>query len=270
MNLPASRLLRVMNEAPRPFQLGDYLSKGFEFMNRNFGMLLAFMLLTLIFSGFAQSVPVVGFALSMALTPVFQIGYFQFAYAEIQEKRVDFAEFFKGFNKIGPLMVTYLLTLFLAILAVTPGLFLWYQAGFFDWLTEAMVDYPMINNMPDLGDMVDMQLFGLGTLVILVLGLSVMSLFSWSIYLVWFYDIAPLEALEASRKLIVRHWLVFIVFIIITALITGLGVLLCGVGVLYTAPAMACAQFFAFAGMTGLLDKDGFDQPDDTLDHFIA
>jgi len=97
-----------------------------------------------------------------------------------------------------------------------------------------------------------------------------MSLFSWSIYLVWFYDIAPLEALEASRKLIVRHWLIFILFIVVTNLITGLGVLLCLVGILYTAPAMACAQFFAFAGMTGLLDKDGFDQPDDTLDHFIA
>jgi hypothetical protein len=259
-----------MNEAPRPFILVDYLYKGFEFMNRNFGMLLAFMLLTIIFSGFAQSVPVVGFALSLALTPVFQIGYFQFTYAAIQEKRVDFADFFKAFNKIGPLLVTYLLTLFLAILAVTPGLLLWYQAGLYDWLAEAMVDYTMIDNMPVLSDMVDMQLFWLGVLAVLVGGVSVMSLFSWSIYLVWFYDIAPLEALEASRKLIVRHWLIFILFIVVTNLITGLGVLLCLVGILYTAPAMACAQFFAFAGMTGLLDKDGFDQPDDTLDHFIA
>jgi hypothetical protein len=270
MSLPASRLLRVMNEAPLPFRLGDYISKGFEFMNRNFGMLLAFMLVSTIFSLIAQAIPFVGLGAGLVLAPVFQIGYFQFAYAVTQENRVDFAEFFKGFNKIGPLMVTYALTLLLAVLAVSPGLFLWYQAGFFDWFLQVMADYPMIENLPALEELVDMQLFGFGALAILVGGLGVSSLFSWSIYLVWFYDIAPLEALEASRKLIIRNWFIFLVFLITTFLITGLGLLLCGIGVLYTAPAMVCAQFFAFAGMTRLLEKDGFDQPDDTLDHFIA
>ena len=48
MSLPASRLQRVLNDAPVPFSMGDYISKGFDFMNKNFGMLLGFMLVSMV------------------------------------------------------------------------------------------------------------------------------------------------------------------------------------------------------------------------------
>lgn len=269
MNLPASQLQRILNGTPKEFRLGDYISRGLKFMNDNFGMLLAFMLVSGVISSFLQIIPIAGIALSVLVTPVLQIGYAQFSYVVIRERRVEFGEFFKGFNKFGPLLATYLLTGIITLLAMLPGLILWYQAGMSAWLTELFAEYPFIESVPDLRDSVDMTLFWLGFLVMVAGALLVGTLFSWALFLVCFFDISPLDALNASRKLIARNWLLFIIFMIVAGLIAASGLLLCFVGILYTAPAMACAQFFAFSDATGILE-DPENQEPDIIDHFIA
>lgn len=269
MNLPASRLQRVLSDAPTQFRLGDYISQGFEFMNKNFGMLLAFMLLSFVISAFIQVIPIVGMFLSILITPVLQIGYAQFTYAAKRENRVDFAEFFKGFNKLGPLLATYLLTGVIGLLSILPGLLLWYQAGMLDWFMGIMEDYPFIENVPNLSDSVDMGLFWLGVLLMTAGVLVISVLFAWSLNVVWFFDVGPLEALNASRKLIARNWGLFVAFVLVAGLVAASGILLCGIGLLYTAPAMACAQFFAFADAARLFEGDDANEPD-LIDHFIA
>jgi hypothetical protein len=269
MNLPASRLQRVLSDAPTQFRLGDYISQGFEFMNKNFGMLLAFMLLSFVISAFIQVIPIVGMFLSILITPVLQIGYAQFTYGAKRENRVDFAEFFKGFNKLGPLLATYLLTGVIGLLSILPGLLLWYQAGMLDWFMGIMEDYPFIENVPNLSDSVDMGLFWLGVLLMTAGVLVISVLFAWSLNVVWFFDVGPLEALNASRKLIARNWGLFVAFVIVAGIIGASGILLCGIGLLYTAPAMACAQFFAFADVARLFEGDDANEPD-LIDHFIA
>lgn len=268
MNLPATRLQRILNEVPVPFNLGDYISRGFQFMNQNFGMLLGFTLVSILISFIAQIIPIVGIFLSLIITPVLQIGFAQFTYAVIRERRVDFNEFFKGFNKIWMLLATYLLTAIVSLLALLPGLILWYQAGVLDWFMGMMEEYPFIASVPELGDSVDMTLFWLGALAMLIGGITLTILFAWSLNIVWFFNVGPVEALSASRKLIARNWVSFVLFYIITGFITLCGVLLCGIGFLYTAPAMACAHFFAFADATQILEDD--DNQPDIIDHFIA
>lgn len=269
MSLPSSRLQRVLNEAPVPFRLGEYISKGFEFMNKNFGMLLAFMLVSTMISFFAQIVPILGIALSLLIAPVLQIGYAQFTYAVIRENRADFSEFFKGFNKIGPLVATYLLSGIIMLIALLPGLLLWFQAGMLDWFREIMEDYPFMQDIPALGESVDITLFGLGLVLMLVGILALSTLFAWALFIVWFYDVNPIDALNMSRKLIARNWGIFVLFLIISSIIGGAGALLCLVGILYTAPAMAVAQFFAFAEAARLFEDDN-EQESDLIDHFIA
>ncbi len=270
MSLPASRLQRVLNDPPAPFRLGDYISQGFQFMNQNFGMLLGFMLLTIVISFVVQIVPIVGIVISLLISPVLQIGYSQFAYAATRERRVEFGEFFKGFNKLGPLLATYLLTAIVSLLAILPGLLLWYQARMLDWFMGVMEDYPLLQDMPNLADTVDMTLFWLGFLLMIV-GILVLSvLFAWALNVVWFFEVGPMEALNASRKLIARNWLSFVAFIIVASIVGTAGILLCGVGLLYTAPAMVCAQFFAFADAARLFEGDDEDNQPDIIDHFIA
>jgi hypothetical protein len=270
MSLPASRLQRVLNDAPVPFRLGDYISKGFDFMNKNFGMLLGFMLVSMFISFSVQIIPIAGAILALIVGPALQIGYSQFTYAAVKERRVDFAEFFKGFNRIGPLVATYLLTVLILLAAMIPGLILWFQAGVFDWFIGLMEDYPFIQEVPDILETVEITYFLLGTLLIIAGALTIGVLFSWALNLVWFFDISPMEALSASRKLIARNWLSYVIFIILSGIIASIGILLCGIGILYTAPAMIVAQFFAFADSSKVLEDDTDANQPDIIDHFIA
>jgi uncharacterized membrane protein len=153
---------------------------------------------------------------------------------------------------------------------LVPGLVLWFQAGMFDWIMGLMEDYPFTGSLPDITESVDMALFSLGVFLMLLGALVIGILFIWALNLVWFFDIGPLEALAASRKLIARNWVSVVIFLILAGLIGLSGVLLCGVGIFYTAPAMAVAQFFAFADSSKILEDDETDQQPDIIDHFIA
>ncbi|MDX1910957.1 MAG: hypothetical protein SFV22_05705 [Saprospiraceae bacterium] len=269
MSLPASRLQRVLDEPAVEFRLGDYISRGFKFMNENAGLLIAFMLVSGVINFFAQMMPFIGFVISILLGPVLQIGYSQYAYTAVRERKAEFAEFFKGFSKMGPLVITYILSGLIGLVSALPGLLLWYQAGMLDWVMVLIEDYPFMEDVPPLGEMVDMSLFWLGVLLMFVGAVVISILFSWALQIVWFFDVDPMTALGASRKLIARNWGIFILFFIISGLIAASGALLCLVGLLYTAPAMVTAQFFAFADNVKLLEDEG-EKPMDLTDHFIA
>ena len=268
MNLSAARLQRILAEAPIQFRTGDYISRGFQFMNENLGLLVAFTLVSGVISFFCQSLPFVGIFLSMAVSPVLNVGYAQFCYRVSRGHKADFGDFFKGFTKIGPLLLTYLLMSLIGLIALLPGLLVWYKAGMFEWALEMIGAYPLFLEIPELGEMVDMSLFWIGLALIFISGLIVSLLFLWSLQIAWFFEVGPLEALAGSRKLIASNWSNVLGFLIISGLIAGSGVLLCGIGLLYTAPAMACAQFFAFADATQILGDE--DNKTDLLDHFIA
>ncbi|HLP94510.1 MAG TPA: hypothetical protein VK168_10770 [Saprospiraceae bacterium] len=270
MSLPASRLQRILNEPPVNFRLGDYISQGFDFMNKNFGMLLGFVLVSMVISFFAQIIPIAGFVIGLIISPVLQVGYAQFTYAAVKENRVDFSEFFKGFNRIGPLVSTYLMTVLIMLVILIPGLMLWYQAGLFDWFLTIMEDYPFLENTTDIWDSLDMTNFLLGALLMAAGGLIIGVLFVWAMNLVWFFDISPMEALAASRKLVAKNWVSVAIFLVLSSIIASIGLLLCGIGFLYTAPAMAVAQFFAFADSAKILEDDDNQQEPDIIDHFIA
>ncbi len=269
MNFSVSRLQRTLSEAPIPFRMGDYINRGFKFMNDNFGLLVAFVLVSGVINFFCQSLPYIGFLLSMAVSPILSVGYAQFTYMVLRGHKPDFGEFFKGFKKAGPLIFTYLLMVVISLLAILPGLLVWYKAGMADWVMEMVNAYPLFEDIPGLGEMVDMSLFGIGLALILLGGLVVGLFLFWALQIAWFYEVGPLEAIDASRKLIARNWGNMLGFLILSGLIAAGGILLCGIGLLYTAPAMTCAHFFAFADATQLLEGDDEDKPDLT-DHLIV
>ncbi|MBC7775838.1 MAG: hypothetical protein H7246_10430 [Phycisphaerae bacterium] len=269
MNFSAARLQRILAEPPVQFRTSEYISRGFKFMNDNFGLLVAFMLVSGVISFFCQSMPYVGFILSMAISPVLSVGYSQFIYMVSRGHKADFGEFFKGFTKFGPLILTYLLMVVISLLALLPGLIVWYKAGMADWIVEMINAYPLFRDVPNPAEMVDMSLFWIGLLLMIMGGLGIGLFLVWSLQIAWFYEVGPLEAIDASRKLIARNWGTILGFLILSGLIAAGGILLCGFGVLYTAPAMTCAHFFAFADATQLLEGDDEDKPD-LMDHLIV
>lgn len=59
------------------------------------------------------------------------------------------------------------------------------------------------------------------------------------------------EAMESSRKLINRNFWPFLGFFVILTLINVLGVILLGVGLLFTFPATYCMVYAAFEDIVG-------------------
>lgn len=269
MSLPISQLQNMIASPARPFQTGDYIRNGFDFTNKQFGMMLGFTLVNLGINFALQMIPIVGGVISMIVGAILSIGFAQFIYMNIRHGKTDFGEFFAGFNKIMPLFSTYLLTALISIVVLLPGLMVWFQAGVFDWLMGVLEDYPYMEDLPIMTDTVNMPLFLLGVLLMLAGVLAVTILFSWSLFIVWFYDASPVDALKMSQKLISRNWGSFVVFIIITGLIASAGLLLCCVGLLYAIPCISAAMFFAFADATQMLNEPT-DSDSDIIDHFIA
>lgn len=270
MNLPFSRLQRVLDEPAVPFRMGDYLSRGFTFMNNNFGLLLAFTFLYFIINAIVNSIPVVGFLGALIVAPALQVGFYQFAYQVSRGFKPDFNDFFKGFTKLGPLVMTYLLLILVVLVILSPALYFFYQSGLLDWYKELFDQYPNIETIPDIRENVDLSQVLIGGLVATVMGAGIGILFVWSIPIAWFFNVTPMQALTASRKLASRYWLTLLIFLIVSGFVGVLGAVLCGVGLLYTIPAMICGQFFAFADVSRLMEAEDDGQASDPIDHFIA
>ena len=269
MNLPFERLQRVLDEPPVPFRLGDYISRGFSFMNANFGQLLAFTLLYFIINGIIQSIPVVGAVAAIVVSPALQIGFYQFTYQVSRGARPDFNDFFKGFSKVGPLTLTYLLMVVVIVLILSPAIYFWFQSGLLDWYRDVMDQYPNIENITSLEENVDTSLVMTGMGIAFVLGISLGILFIWALPIAWFYNVTPWQAVNASRRLVSKYWLNTLLFLLVAGLAGISGALLCGIGLLYTIPAMICSLFFALADITRLLEQDE-NAASDPIDHFIV
>ena len=60
------------------------------------------------------------------------------------------------------------------------------------------------------------------------------------------------SALETSRKLITKKWFSFFALILVLILINFAGLLMCGLGLLVTAPWSVCAVVAAYEDIVGL------------------
>lgn len=65
------------------------------------------------------------------------------------------------------------------------------------------------------------------------------------------------EAMEASRKLVAGHLFEIIIFTIVLAFINFVGVLLCGIGVIFTVPLTFAAMAIAYDDLVGIEKSEG-------------
>ncbi len=91
----------------------------------------------------------------------------------------------------------------------------------------------------------------IGLLFLIIPGIYLSVSFSLSNLLVVFlgYDFWP--AMEISKKIVGKDWWSFFKFFLIIFLINLGGVLACGVGVIFTAPATLCMTYCAFEDIVG-------------------
>jgi hypothetical protein len=250
------RVQQVLDEGYE-FRFGDYLSRGFQILNRNPGLFIAFLLLYLTINLFLAVIPIVGTLATFILNPPLSIGFYYAAHRLANDEPLAFNDFFRGFDKFGNLVLTSLLYALILIGASLPGLIILITGGVMSFA----------------GGMGDDPFASMGSLMIagLILALVPAIYFGISYLLaplfVWFYDMEPWPALEASRKLVGRQWFSFFGFAVVVGLIGISGAILLLVGLLYTMPFVYCALYAAFADITRLGETESGEA--DVIEHFV-
>jgi uncharacterized membrane protein len=275
MSLP-SKIQRIISEGYE-FKFSDYISKGFTLVNKNIGGFIAFALVYVLITVAAQFIPLIGPIALWVIAPALVIGFAIVANKTDRDEPNTFSDFFGGFSKFGDLFLTALLTGLLAVLAALPGLAVFGYA-MYNSITELAADPESLDGFsmdPSNPFAVYGQVFALmssgmglvGLLLTLIPVIYVTTSFLWAPYLVWFQNMKPWEAMQASRKLVAKNWWMTFFFVLVVALIGGLGLLLFCVGILYTFPVVSVSQYAAFADITEL-NEDGDDAAADVIDHF--
>ncbi len=241
------------------FRFGDYIGRGFSLFQKEMGLFILGFILFLVLSGIASIIPILGGLISgVVVTPMIVVGFYYTGHKVDRGEKLEVADFFKSFDRIGDLILTALLVFLIVFGALLPGLILAVSSGIMAYVSDG--DLSNIN--------VGLVLTGIALAAIPAIYFGVS--YSWAYPLVWFYDLRPWQAMETSRKLIGKQWGIFFLFLIVVGILAALGLIVLLLGVLFTAPAMYLAQYSAFADVTGLLEEDAEgEEAADIIDHFV-
>jgi uncharacterized membrane protein len=231
------------------FKLGEYISKGFNLVTKELGLFVVATILMLVATAVAAFIPVVGSLLSgLILAPALTVGFYAAGRKVDLGEKLELGDFFKGFDKIGDLALTALVSGLLVLLSIVPGLLLMAFSG---------LNLKNIEDPESLLAGANVGLLALGGLLIFLSILFLAVSLTWSYPLVYFYNLKPMDAIRTSIKLVSKNWFMVFVFFIIVGILSGLGAVALLIGLLVTVPAMYLAQYAAFADVTQLNEPDG-------------
>ncbi|MEM9930668.1 MAG: BPSS1780 family membrane protein, partial [Bacteroidota bacterium] len=227
--------------------IGDYLSRGFELVGKQPGLFIGFTVVYFIILMVSQIFPLA----TAIVSPPLAVGFYLAAQKAEAGRYLEFGDFFKGFDFIGPLILITLIQTGLMILLMIPfGASLFFAIGF-------------------AGDTFDQGDVLLPVLIACLVVIPIMYLMiSWCLapFLVAFHKMDAWPAMEASRKIVSKNWFSFFLFYILVGIVMMAGALALGIGLIYTVPAGMCIFYAAFRDVVGLPE----DNSDPTfLDHLV-
>lgn len=223
------------------FNFGDYISRGFNIVGKNPGLFIGYTLVYFIILIMCQLVPLVGLVGSFVASPCLTVGFYLAADKQESGKQLEFADFFKGFDYVGQLILVSLIQSLIMVAAMIP---------FFVVLFLGVGGFSIMSGGGD-GDALPILMVILVILFMIpVVYLSIAWVFAP--FLVVFHKMEAWPALEASRKIITKNWLMFLLLSIVAGFIGMLGFLVLGFGALYSVPAVMCMYYAAFADIVGV------------------
>lgn len=90
-----------------------------------------------------------------------------------------------------------------------------------------------------------------GFVFLIIPGIYLIVAYSFANMFIIFLKYDYWSAMEWSRKVITRRWWQFFGFLLVIGMINIAGLLFCGIGVIFTAPASMCMLFCAFEDIVG-------------------
>ncbi len=242
------------------FDMGRYISQGWDLFKKGAGSFIGFILLYFIISFVLGLIPFVNFFASFVQQALIA-GLFLFC-RNLLKQNEEFGDFFGGFKFFGNI-VGYILILLLILI---PVLALMFGALIpFELLPDLMNADP--SNMEylfeDLAVSFAARLPILFLIILLAMYISVS--YSFALPLIADSKLGPWTAMETSRKIIGKKFFPFLGMYVLMGIgaVIGIGIT-CGLGMLIIVPLMYCIIFSAY---NDILQPEGAEIVDQ-LDEF--
>ncbi len=228
------------------FEMGKYFDEGWKYFSKGALHLIIFTLLFIIIYFIVSFVPFVNMGASFIIYP---LAGGMFIYFRRQEKQnPEFGDLFSGFNYFGQIAL-YLLVLFLMFI---PAFIIMFAFVFpFELFTEMISGNPY--GMQDYSYQIAERMednFGFMIVAILIIAVYFIYIsisYMFVIPLIIDAKLGFWEAMETSRKVVAKKFLVCFGFYLLLGLMFGFGVALtCGLGIFVMLPFAAGILFSAY------------------------
>jgi hypothetical protein len=220
--------------------IGNCVGNSWGLLKRNFGMIFGGAAIYLLVQGgivLLSQIPIIGILLSLAnlvIAGPLLGGFYLFVLKNIRHHAVDIGDIFSGFRiSFGQLILGHIVTSILAALAAIPG--------------AALVAYPailMAQHNALSGPLILLAIVGFVLAFVPMIYLSVGWIFTLALILDRQMDFWP--AMEASRKVVGRHWGAVFALLIVCGLINVAGFFACCVGTFISLPISIGAMMYAY------------------------
>ena len=226
------------------FNIGAYISKGFELFKGNPGGYLGFTVVFIIISFITSVIPILGTLVGIGINPPLMVGIPMAAHKQENYSDIEFGNFFKGFDHFAQLIVANIITILIYIIISLPLIFM---LGFTFISALASGDADTVMDSFD-------SFAGIGIWIILFILLFIYVGISlrWTNYLIVFHGYDAVSAIKTSWLLTNKKWFLHVGFVILCGLIMILGMFALLVGIIFALPVIFAADYAGFAYVTGL------------------
>ena len=248
------------------------IQEGFRIAGKDWGLFIGFTVVFLLVSTVLSFIPVVSQVLSTFIYPILTIGFYVGAHKIATNSNMTFNNFFDGFQKTVPFLILTLLKTLIGLIFAAPLIYLVFQA-FGGW---EMIKVLMDNSSPGDTEVAQekLEIITSGWKAsngFLIFGAFLLAfvpyiLFMFSAFFVWFKNSEPVDALKQSTTIVQENIGQIIIYGILSALVAAVSAIPCGIGLLFTIPALSCASYAAFASVVDLDENKSLD----TKEHFLG
>lgn len=219
-------------------EIGDCISQSWEAFKRNAGLVIGASVVAYLVLIVCNVIPFVAWLVSMIVSGPLMGGLWLFYIKNVRTEEVRFGDAFSGFGpRFGSLLATYIVSTLLSMVAFIPAVI---AAAIFIFIplqtAAASGGTPEINTT---GAIITGALAFPAVLVSIYLGVVWM----FALPLVADKGLGFWSAMNLSRRMVNKHWWLTFALMIVCGLLSTVGALACGVGLLVTAPV----AFGAFA-----------------------
>ncbi|CAN5155130.1 hypothetical protein BH09BAC1_BH09BAC1_03340 [soil metagenome] len=251
-------------KSPQP-RITDYFTQGFNIVFKKPLYFIAAILMIVGFSYILGFIQIAGDILqNLIFQPLLGLGIYIAADKINYLEDISLDTFFKGFreNFIQVVLTSLLMLLVMALplALIIYGYIKMFGLENFQAAMEGDEEALNLEAIDPSG--ATLLIIFAGALLLILVAL----LYIFAIPMVRFKSLGPWQAMEASRKLVSKHFVSFVLFLLFAILVNLAGLLLLVVGLFITIPATYAAIYVAFDDLVGARPQE---EGETLIDHLV-